>query len=176
MLDHWRQNLAPMRAGLLLALLAILYGFGLGAGFGAAEDSIKQGLRDDAAAVLADKYGGDEAKAKKVTDKSWAYFKRAHLHSGCLGTAGVVLILLLSFAGGGARVNGLVAFALGLGALGYGSYWMFAGMRAPGMGSTGAAKESLAWLAIPSSGLCILGLLAVIVLVARAAFRKPGSA
>jgi hypothetical protein len=49
---------------------------------------------------------------------------------------------------------------------------MFAGMRAPGMGSTGAAKESLAWLAIPSSGLCILGLLAVIGLAVGAAFRR----
>ncbi|MHC4974556.1 MAG: hypothetical protein ACYTG3_19755 [Planctomycetota bacterium] len=172
MLEHWHENLAPMRAGLLLALLAVLYGFGLGAAFGAAEDSIKQGLRDDAAAVLADEYGGDEAKAKKVTDKSWTYFKRAHLHANGLGTAGLALILLLSFLGGGARVNGLVALGLGLGSLGYSSYWMFAGMRAPGLGSTGAAKDSLAWLAIPSSALCILGLLAVIGLAVRAAFRR----
>ena len=176
MLDHWQRNLAPMRAGILLALLAILYGFGLGAAFGAAEDSIKQGLREDAAAVLANKYGGDEAKARKVTDKSWAYFKRAHLHANGLGTASLTLILLLSFLGGPSLAKSLVALGLGLGSLGYGSYWMFAGMRAPSMGSTGAAKESLAWLAIPSSGLCILGLLGVIVLAARAAFRGPGSA
>ena len=176
MLDHWQRNLAPLRAGILLALLAILYGFGLGAAFGAAEDSIKQGLRDDAAAVLAEEYGDDEAKAKKVTDKSWAYFKRAHLHANGLGTASLVLILLLSFLGGPSLARSLVALGLGLGSLGYGSYWMFAAMRAPGMGSTGAAKESLAWLALPSSALCILGLLAVIGFAVRAACCRPVSA
>ena len=34
-----------------------------------------------------------------------------------------------------------------------------AGSSAPGMGSTGAAKESLGWIAIPGSGLCFVGLL-----------------
>ena len=40
-------------------------------------------------------------------------------------------------------------------------------MRAPGLGSTGAAKESLEWLALPSSALCIIGLVGVIVAVVK---------
>ena len=42
---------------------------------------------------------------------------------------------------------------MGLGSLGYSMFWMLAGMRAPGLGSTGAAKESLEWLAVPTSAL-----------------------
>jgi hypothetical protein len=53
---------------------------------------------------------------------------------------------------------------------------MFAGLRAPGLGSTGLAKESLAWLAIPSSGLCVLSLLVALGLFVRAAFlRRSGT-
>ncbi len=35
----------------------------------------------------------------------------------------------------------------GLGSLGYGGFWLIAGFLAPGMGSTGAAKESIGILA-----------------------------
>jgi hypothetical protein len=41
---------------------------------------------------------------------------------------------------------------------------MLAGLRAPGMGSTGAAKASLEWLGIPSSGMFVLATIAVFVL------------
>ena len=138
-MNHFAQNLAPMKFGLLFALLTLLFGFGLGAAFGAAEDSIKGSLKEDAQAVLADKYGGDEAKAKKVTDKSWVYWKRAHLHANGLGTSSLALILLLSFLAVSDRTKSIVALLLGLGGLGYAMYWLFAGMRAPSMGSTGAA-------------------------------------
>jgi hypothetical protein len=42
---------------------------------------------------------------------------------------------------------------------------MWAGFRAPALGGTSAAKESLAWLAIPSSGLFVLATVAVLVLL-----------
>ena len=171
-MNHFAQNLAPMKFGLLFALLTLLFGFGLGAAFGAAEDSIKGRLKEDAQAVLADKYGGDEAKAKKVTDKSWVYWKRAHLHANGLGTSSLALILLLSFLAVSDRTKSIVALLLGLGGLGYAMYWLFAGMRAPSMGSTGAAKESLGWLAIPASGACIVGLVLVFALTARCAFKR----
>ena len=47
---------------------------------------------------------------------------------------------------------------------------MFAGLIAPGMGSTGMAKESLKFLAIPSAGLCITGLAMVMALVVMSLF------
>jgi hypothetical protein len=44
---------------------------------------------------------------------------------------------------------------------------MFAALTAPALGSTHDAKEALSWLAIPSAGLLLLGLIAVLVLFVR---------
>jgi hypothetical protein len=97
--------------------------------------------------------------------------KRAHLHGGAIGSAALVLILLLStFERSSDALRGGVATALGVGALGYSTFGMLAALRAPGVGDTGAAKESLAWFAIPSSGLVLGGLLAVIVLFVMETF------
>ena len=161
------KSLTEMRAGIFFALLTLIYGFGLGGVFGAFEDSIKGHLKSEAMNVLEAKYDDDADKMAKVTDKSWTYFKRAHLHANGLGTSSLVLILFLSYVQINQRGKGLLALALGLGSLGYAMFWMFSGLRAPGMGSTGAAKESLQWLAIPASGMCIIGLVSVTVLVVR---------
>ncbi|MBE0542141.1 MAG: hypothetical protein IH623_12195 [Verrucomicrobia bacterium] len=150
-LAAWRQQLRPAAVGLMLAVLTLLYGQGLGILFGINEDSVKQRLKTSAEAVRDAAYKGDEAAIKAVLDKSWAYMKRAHLHAGGLGTTAIALILLLPIVGASAWITRIVSLALGAGGLGYSIYWMWAGFRAPGLGSTGAAKESLDWLALPSS-------------------------
>jgi len=167
------ERLKDMRIGALFALLALLYGFGLGGVFGAAEDSIKGHLKSEAQSVFETTYKGDAAKMGAVTSKSWTYFKRAHLHANGLGTAALAMILLLACLPNPGRLGQVGAALLGLGALGYSSFWMFAGLKAPGLGSTGAAKESLEWLAIPTSGACIVGLVLTLFLFARAAFTGP---
>jgi hypothetical protein len=175
-MDRILEASLPTRLGILLALLTLVYGFGLGIGFGAAEDWIKGHLKAEAGTVLATVYAGDEVAAKAVVSKSWVYMKRAHLHANGLGTSALALILLLCCLSGADRLRGLACVGLGAGALGYAAFWMFAGLRAPGLGSTGLAKESLAWLAIPSSGLCVLGLLVALGLFVRAAFvRRSGT-
>ncbi|MEJ2193425.1 MAG: hypothetical protein P8X73_01030 [Ignavibacteriaceae bacterium] len=165
MQKFYSENLLPVKYGLLLALFTLVYGFGLGAVFGAFEEDLKDRLKSDATEVLATVYNGDEAKVKTILDKSWVYFKRAHLHANGLGTASVVLIILLTFFPVSNRIKSINAIFLGLGSFGYALFWMIAGFRAPAMGSTGLAKESLAWLALPSSSLCIIGLLMIVVLV-----------
>jgi hypothetical protein len=162
-----------MKIGVLFALLALLYGFGLGAVFGAAEDSIKGHLEAEGRAVFETVYAGEQTRMDKIVSKSWTYFKRAHLHANGLGTASLAMILLLACIGTGGRLEQVTAVLLGVGALGYSSFWMFAGLTAPGLGSTGAAKEALQWLAIPTSGACIAGLILVLVLFGRAAFAGP---
>lgn len=156
--DFARERLRPMAPGVLLALLAIAFGFGLGGAFGAAEDLLKGQLAASADAVLDSVYAGDADAAKAVTGKSWTYFKRAHLHANALGTAALASILLLALLGTPDRIARGSSLLFGLGALVYGVFWLLAGIVAPGMGSTGAAKESLQWLAIPGSGMCVLGL------------------
>jgi len=58
----------------------------------------------------------------------------------------------------------LTAIFLGLGSLGYSLFWMFAALKAPGLGNTGEAKYALAFLAIPSAGLCIVELISILLI------------
>jgi len=160
-------DLTNVRVGIVLALLTLFYGFGLGGAFGAFEDNIMASFEASAEEVRSTVYQGDEAAMKKITEKSWTYMKRAHLHANGLGTAALAMIFVLVGTRSSPLVSRVVSVVLGGGALGYSSFWMFAALRAPGMGSTHDAKESLSWLAIPSAGLCIVGLVAVIVLFAR---------
>ena len=157
-------QLLSVKGGIICSLFTLIYGFGLGGVFGAFEDGIKGHLKSKAEEVLELKYHGDEAAMKKVTDKSWVYFKRAHLHANGLGTASLAMILLLSYFPAQRSLKAVTALGLGIGSFGYAFFWMLAGLRAPSLGSTGAAKESLKWLAVPSSALCIAGLSIVTIL------------
>ena len=166
MSDAFLIDLHRFRLAVMLCLLTLAFGFGLGAAFGAAEDSLKGYLQSQGEAALATAYAGDVAAMDKVVARSWTYFKRAHLHANGLGTSGLVLVLLVAaLPGVKFRWRWVTATALGLGGLVYSVYWLLAGLIAPGMGSTGAAKESLDFVAIPGSGLCILGLVSVMVMV-----------
>ncbi|MGQ0553414.1 MAG: hypothetical protein ACT4PU_09360 [Planctomycetota bacterium] len=158
---------APMCLGLLLGLLAIAFSFGMGVSFGLAEKSLKQSLEDSGTAALATAYKGDVAAKDAVVKKSWEYFQRAHLHGGGLGAAAVGCILVLGVFCRRSAVTRFSALAFGAGALLYAIFWLWAGVRAPGLGSTGAAKESLAFIAWPGSLLCVAGLLGTIGAVLR---------
>lgn len=172
--DALFESVRPFRWALVLSLAAVLLGQGIGIAFGVAEDAMKASLQADADAVLATAYGADAAKAKAVVDKSWIYFQRAHLHAGALGTTSLALVFLLAFLRSSPLApRQAAAFALGVGALGYGLFWLLAGLRAPGLGSTGAAKASLFWLAWGSSGPLVLGTVATMVLLLAAILKRP---
>ncbi|MGL5016560.1 MAG: hypothetical protein ACRDBP_00380 [Luteolibacter sp.] len=158
-------NIRAASVGLALAILTILFGQGMGIVFGLNEDVIKSRLKADAAEVQGTIYKDDDVAAKAVVDKSWNYMQRAHLHAGGMGTTAVALITVLCLVGAARWVTIFTGVALGAGGLGYSVFWMWAGFRAPALGSTGAAKESLAWLAMPSSGGFVLATLAVLIVV-----------
>jgi len=160
----------PIAVGLCLALMAILLGFSLGAGFGAKESAIKGHLEESANAVFETVYHGDDRAKEAVVQKSWSYLKRAHMHGGAIGTSAVAAILALLLLGGASRLAKFSAVAFGTGALLYSSFWLFAGLAAPGLGSTDLAKESLSYIALPGAGLCILGLLGTLVCVVKTSF------
>jgi hypothetical protein len=134
------------------------------------EHDLKDHLQGSAKAVLESVYAGDESKAEPVVKKSWTYFKRAHLHANALGTTALVASLLLALLGPPALLARLSSFGLGAGALFYAAYWLIAGLLAPGLGGTSAAKESLAWLAIPSAMACVAGLAGTLICLIRAIF------
>ena len=165
-------NLRPLALGVILALLSITFGFVMGGAFGAAEDSIKGYLRSSGEDVLETVYEGDEGKMKAVVNKSWSYLKRAHLHGGAIGAAALASILLLAQLGAPGRLERIAASAFGGGALIYSCFWLAAGLTAPGIGSTGAAKDALEFLAIPGAGLCLFGIFATLFSVVK---RTTGS-
>jgi len=164
-LDTLRVQLRPAATGLVLAILTILFGQFMGIVFGLNEDAIKSRLEVTAVQVRDTLYKGDEAAMEEVRSKSWTYMKRAHLHAGAMGTTAVVLILLVGILGVSQVTTRVVSLALGGGGLGYSIFWMWAGFRAPGLGGTEAAKESLRWLAMPSSGAFVVASVAVLVLI-----------
>lgn len=168
-------NMTSMRLGIALALVTLVYGFGLGAVFGAAEGDIKDALHASADAALESGkvYDGDTGKAAKVVKKSWSYMKRAHLHANGIGTTALVVILLLGVVGVEARAAGPLATALGAGSLGYSTFWMFSGILAPGLGSTGAAKDAMMWLAVPSAAACLIGLVGAAMAVGQILYARP---
>ena len=165
------ESLRAALPGLAVAVFTVLFGFTMGGLFGLNEEIIKDRLAASASAVTATVYQGDAAAAEPVLVKSWEYMQRAHLHGGAIGTAATGLIVVMLLIGTRPRATRVLSLALGLGALGYSIFWMWAGFLAPGLGSTGAAKESLRWLAMPSAGAVMLATAAVAVLCVRAAVR-----
>jgi hypothetical protein len=165
------ERLRAALPGLALAVFTVLFGFAMGGLFGLNEDVVKDRLAASAAAVTATAYGGDPAAAQPVVAKSWEYMQRAHLHGGAIGTAAIGMIGVLLLVGAGARTLRVLGIALGAGALGYSVFWMWAGFLAPGLGGTGAAKESLRWLAMPSAGALLLATASVAFLCVRAMAR-----
>jgi hypothetical protein len=158
-------NLRAASLGFVLAVLTILYGQGMGIVFGLNEDVIESRLKASPAEVRDSVYKGNYAAIKAVLDKSWSYMQRAHLHAGGMGTTAVSLIVVLCLLGTSRLATTAISVALGAGGFGYSVFWMWAGFRAPALGSTGAAKESLKWLAMPSSGAFVLATSAVLVVL-----------
>ena len=163
--ESFTSSLRAASVGLALAILTILFGQGMGIVFGLNEDAIKNRLKVSAAEVRDTVYKGDDAAMKAVQDKSWTYMQRAHLHAGGMGTTALNLIVLLSVLATSRRATSAIGVALGAGGFGYSVFWMWAGFRAPALGSTGLAKESLRWLAMPSSGAFVLATVVVLIVL-----------
>ncbi len=169
--QSWLAAIHGMRVGVLLSLLTLLLGFSLGGIFGLFEERLKQGFEKAALATLATEADPPSA-AEKLVGKSWSYLKRSHLHANGLGTSALAMILLVAGMTAGAGLKRLTAYLLGLGALGYSTFWMLAAFRAPALGTTDLAKESLTWLAIPTVTCCLTGLVLVLGMVVRTLFRR----
>ncbi len=145
--------------GVFLSVSAIALGFVMGGIFGAAEDKIKVSLENKAIAVFETIYQNDAAKKESTVKKSWDYLKRAHMHWGAIGSAGLsCVIVLVLFCKPGFCVNS-AALLLGLGAIVYPLFWLMAGLYAPELGGTGAAKKMFEGVGLLGAIACLSGIL-----------------
>ncbi len=156
--------------GVCLSLLSVLFGFSIGSLFGIVESQIKSYLDDSGTAVLESTYQGDVEKKDAVVKKSFDYLKRAHLHGGGIGAASLASIAIMILLCRLGRIAQISAVSFGAGALIYSFGWLCAGLLAPGLGSTDAAKAAVELIAAPGAGLCLLGATGTLVSVARDLF------
>ncbi len=141
-----------VKYGILISMVAILFGGSLGLSFGCCEDDVKGYLNAEADAVSVEKYEGKQDKKDKVVKKAWVYMKRAHLHSQTMGVIAIAFSLLVAWLNFHPKIQLGVSLLSGLGSLGYGVFWLLAAALAPGMGSTHAAKEAVGLIAQASGG------------------------
>jgi len=166
-------NFTHIKYGVLVAIIAILYGGMMGLSFGCCEESIKKTLNISAQEVMTAKYDGDQAKADEIVKKSWNYMKRAHLHSQTMGVISIAFSLLVAWLAYPIKAQLAISLLSGFGSLGYGLFWMLSGYMAPGMGSTVAAKESVGLIAQASGGaFFVSGLLLFSILIYRIFINK----
>ena len=141
-----------VKYGILIAMIAILFGGSMGLSFGCCEDDVKGFLKSQGDSVFQEKYGGIQEKMDKVTKKSWVYMKRAHLHSQTMGVIAIAFSLLVAWLNFHPKIQLGVSVLSGIGSLGYGFFWLLAAALAPAMGGTHAAKEAVGLVAQVSGG------------------------
>lgn len=160
-----------VKHGILIGMMAILFGGALGISFGGWEGEIKGYLKSEALSVSQEKYEGIQEKMDKVIKKSWIYIKRAHLHSQTMGVIAIVFSLMAALFNFNSIIQWTVSLLSGLGSLGYGIFWLLAGVLAPSMGGTHQAKEAVSLIAQISgasfiiAGVMVFGALAFKIII-----------
>jgi hypothetical protein len=125
-------NLKPVKIGLALAILTILFGLVLGALFGLNEDLFQNYIQSGIAAnpqLFAD--------AAAEQEKIWRWVQRAHFHAGGIGAFSLGLVILTALTNMGERRKQITATLLGL-SIFYPLTWFALFLYAPHMGRTAA--------------------------------------
>jgi hypothetical protein len=137
---------------------------------GGAESQIKDYWMTLAQPGLVNVYQNDPQKITDIINSSWKMLQRAHMHAAAIGTAALVMSVIMANLNAGERCRQIVTFILGLGGLGYSLSWFLVALRAPVIGNVHIVKESLFFLAAPSIGMLLLGTVIVIVMGIRSIF------
>lgn len=162
-------DVAPVRWGLLLAMLGLLMGVYLGIHFGKSEDEILAHLKAKAEASAF--FAGDANKIEGAVEKAWEYLKRSHEHFQGLGAIAVGLCLLIAALPLKCWPKTVLSTGVSLGAFLYPLFWYLVAYRSADMGKS-AAKESLALMAQAGAGLYLVSFLGVLASLAVFAIWK----
>jgi len=125
----------PIKLGLALVLLGLLFGIGLGISFGVREEAFEDYIAEGIAAH-------PEVHDAKSADKIWRYAQRAHFHATGIAAFSIGLLLLLSGSNMVAWLKQLSAALIGLGGL-YPLAWFNMFLTAPAIGRSAAHAHIL---------------------------------
>ena len=123
-------DLKPVKIGLTITLLLLVFGVGMGILFGIAEDAFKdfinQGIANNP--VL-----HDEKSASKI----WRYAQRAHFHATGISAFALVLILIVLFSSLKTKLKTVASTLISLISL-YPLAWFSMFILSPSLGRDGA--------------------------------------
>ncbi|HFC92213.1 MAG TPA: hypothetical protein ENJ51_05305 [Leucothrix mucor] len=123
-------DLSPIKLGLALTLLLLIFGLSMGIGFGIAEDSVKDFI---AQGIAANPDIHDEKSASKI----WRYAQRAHFHATGISAFSLGLILLVLFSSLRDGMKMLASTSIGLVAF-YPLAWFTMFVLSPSIGRNAA--------------------------------------
>ncbi len=123
-------DLSPIKIGLGLTLLLLLFGLIMGIGFGIAEDSFQDFI---AQGIAAHPELHDEESASKI----WRYAQRAHFHATGIAAFSLGLMLLVLFSRLKNSMKTVASTAIGLVGL-YPLAWFTMFILSPSLGRSAA--------------------------------------
>jgi hypothetical protein len=150
-------NLKPVKIGLALAILTILFGLVLGALFGLNEDMFQNYIQSGIAANP--QFFADAAQEQETI---WRWVQRAHFHAGGIGAFSLGLVILTALTSMSDRRKQITAALIGLSAF-YPLSWFALFLYAPHMGRNAAHSALIPELFVDIGvGALCLGFLSLI--------------
>jgi len=123
-------EIKAVRIGLFLVMLTLLFGIGMGVGFGVAEDSVKSYISDGVASHA-------ELHDEKSNSKIWRYAQRSHFHATGISAFSIGLVLLIMFSTLKRKLKTMASILIGLGGL-YPLSWFTMFILSPSIGRNAA--------------------------------------
>jgi hypothetical protein len=125
-------DLKPVKVGLALAIITILFGMMLGSLFGLNEDLFQNYIQSGIAANP--QFFTDAAKEQETI---WRWVQRAHFHAGGIGAFSLGLVILTALTSMGERRKKITAALIGMSAF-YPLSWFALFLYAPHIGRSAA--------------------------------------
>lgn len=146
-MNEYSMGLRRVWLGLVLAMVATMYGLVGGAVLGLEDAPIREALSRRIPEA-------SRAETSVLIDRAWTFLRRSHLHASGMGTAAIALLSLVPVVTARQpRWLGVgLSIGLGAGGVGYATALVLAGIRTPALASAALAKESAKLIAIPAAG------------------------
>jgi len=123
-------DLSPVKTGISIVLLLLVFGIGMGIAFGIAEDTFKDFVAQGVAA-------NPDLHDSKSTSKIWRYAQRAHFHATGISAFALVLIMIVLFSSMRTKMKSIASILISLISL-YPLAWFTMFILSPSLGRSAA--------------------------------------